>query len=307
MTSLADKYRPIALSEVRGNSNLKSIISRTLKKPQKPQTFLLQGVRGCGKTTLARIMAGRLGAVGRDLKELNISDMRGIDTARSIIENVGYMPVEGVSKVIILNEVHKATNEFQNAMLEKLEEPPQSVYFILCTTEPSKLLPTILSRCALRNYSIKPLSRRAMIELINYVLDREDVVWTEQHIIELVRVAAGIPREALILLDNLIDLEGKRLTKALNEIVVLTNELPIELIRAVNAGESWKAVGALLRRLGDNADVEVVRWTMLKYMRKVLLNNPSPQVAFTIECFEDSFAESGLAGLYLACYKALNL
>ena len=307
MPSLADKYRPTTFSEIRGNENLKSIISRTLKKENKPQTYILQGVRGCGKTTLSRIMAEKLGAVGRDIKELNISDMRGIDTARSIIENVGYMPVEGESKVIILNEVHRATGEFKDAMLEKLEEPPPNVYFILCTTEPQKLTKTVLSRCALKNYSVKKLKRRDMIQLVTDTLKAEEVVWERGQVSKLVRVVDGVPREALILLDTLIELKGRRLDKALNEIVILTDEVPIELIRAVNSRESWKTIGGLLRRLGSEVDVEGVRWTMLKYMRQVLLNNPSPEAAFTIECFEDSFAESGLAGLYLACYKALNL
>ncbi len=103
MSSLADKYRPKLFKQVKGNEQLVSIIQRTLKKEEKPQTYILQGTRGCGKTTLARIMANRLGAKGRDLKELNISDMRGIDTARQLIENVGYMPMESSSKVIILN------------------------------------------------------------------------------------------------------------------------------------------------------------------------------------------------------------
>jgi DNA polymerase-3 subunit gamma/tau len=192
-------------------------------------------------------------------------------------------------------------------MLEKLEEPPPDVYFILCTTEPEKLLATVRSRCTLKKYFIKPLRRRDMKELIVNVLEQEEVKWKTDNISQLIKVADGIPREALILLDSLIDLRSKALAKALEEVVRVTSELPIELIRAVNGQESWKSIRSILRSMGEEIDVEDVRWKMLKYMRKVLLDNPSPEVAHTIECFEDSFAESGLAGLYLSCYKALNL
>ena len=307
MTDLANKYRPTNFSEVRGNSSLKSIILRSLKKEDKPQCYILQGTRGCGKTTLARIMAEKLGAKGRDLKELNIASLRGIDTARSIEELVSYMPMDGGSKVIVLNEVHKATNEFFNAMLEILEEPPPNVYFILCTTEPHKVLPTIMSRCALRKFYVKPLKRREMQELVEEVLSEEDMEWKEKHIKQLVKMSEGIPREALILLDSLITLSGKRLTKAMDEIVRASDDLPIDLIRAINNKESWATIKVILKGLGEDIDVEQIRWKILKYMRKVLLDKPNAQTAFTIECFEDSFAESGLAGLYLACYKALNL
>jgi DNA polymerase-3 subunit gamma/tau len=306
MPSLADKYRPSKFSEVKGNEQLVSIIERTLKKKEKPQTYILQGTRGCGKTTLARIMAEKLGAKGRDLKEINVSDMRGIDTARQLIENVGYMPMESSAKVIILNEVHQATKDFQNAMLEKLEEPPPNVYFILCTTEPEKLLDTVRSRCALNKYRVKPLARRDMKALITSVLDEESAEWDVRQITKLIRLSDGIPREALILLDGLIDLQNRRLIKALEEIEKQTKELPIELARALTKRQSWKETARILQAL-EGEDVEGVRRLVLKYLRKVLLDNPSGEIAFTVECFEDNFYDSGMAGLILACYKSLNL
>ena len=306
MPSLADKYRPSEFKEVRGNEQLVNIIERTLRKKERPQTYILQGTRGCGKTTLARIMACELGAEGRDLKELNISDMRGIDTARQLIENVAYMPMESSAKVIILNEVHQGTKDFQNAMLEKLEEPPPNVYFILCTTEPIKLLDTVRSRCALLKYRVKPLTRRDMKVLITSVLDEEGADWDTRDISQLIRLAEGIPREALILLDGLIELQGRRLVKALEEIEKQSKELPIELARALTKRQSWKETVRILRAL-EGEDVEGVRRLVLKYLRKVLLDNPSGEIAFSVECFEDNFYDSGMAGLILACYKALQL
>jgi len=305
MASLANKYRPTVMSEVKGNDNLKSIIVRTLKKKDRPQTYILQGERGCGKTTMARIMAREFGGKGRDIREINISDMRGIDTARLLIESVGYAPLLSDSKVIILNEVHKATNEFQNAMLEKLEEPPANVYFILCTTDPGRLLKPVLSRCALRNYSVQPLRRREMKQLVLEVLAGENIKWRTEHITKLIKVVDGIPREALVLLDGLIELEEKRLTRALDELVNVVSELPVELVRAINGSAPWKEVARILKSL-EGTTPDDIRWVILKYMRKVLLDNPQPAKAHIIECFEDSFGDSGFAGLVLACYKAVH-
>ncbi|MCK5139866.1 MAG: AAA family ATPase [Thermodesulfovibrionia bacterium] len=306
MPSLADKYRPQEFAEVKGNEQLVSIIERTLKKKDKPQTYILQGARGCGKTTLARIMASKLGASGRDLKELNIADMRGIDTARLIIENVNYKPVEGEDKVIVLNECHMAMDTFDNAMLEVLEEPPPNVYFILSTTEPAKILKTVISRCALSKFRVKPLKRRELKELIIEVLACEEVEWNAESIIKLIKLSEGIPREALILLDSLIELKGRALDRALEEIQKQSRELPIELARAINTRQSWKEVARILKAL-EGEDVEGVRRLVLKYLRKVLLDNPSGDIAFAVECFEDNFYDSDMAGLILACYKSLQL
>lgn len=305
MPSLTDKYRPTEFSEVKGNRNLVSIIRRTLKKKMIPQTWILQGPKGCGKTTIARIMANELGAKGRDLYELNLSSMRGIDTARALIENLNYMPVESKSKVIILNECHKATNEFQNAMLEDTEEPPENVYFILCTTEPNKLLPTLVSRCTLKNYSVKTLRRGTLTNLVEEVLESEDKKWSESQIKKLVRVSEGTPREALKLLDILIDLKSGRLNKALSEIEHRTKELPIELARAITKGQSWKAVKAILVDL-EGEDVDGIRRLVLAYLSKVLMNNPSDRIGYAMECFEDSFIDSGMPGLILAAFKSIT-
>lgn len=306
MPSLADKYRPKTFKQVRGQEKLLSVLRRMLRKELKPQTYLLQGIRGCGKTTIARIMAKQLGAQGRDFKELNIADMTGIDTARQVIENVGYKPMESDCKVIVLNECHRATGNFQDAMLEKLEEPPENVYFILVTTEPHKLVDTIRSRCALAKYYIKPLTRRSMKEVVEHVLSCEDADWDVRQVNRLIRVSEGVPREALKLLDGLIGLKGNRLSKALREIEVQTKELPVQLARALNNRQPWSEIARILKELQEG-DAEAIRRIVVKYMGKVLLDNPNNETAFIVECFEDNFYDSGMAGLALACYKIVNL
>jgi DNA polymerase-3 subunit gamma/tau len=300
--SLALKYRPQTFEEVFGNSELIYAIKRLLDKEEIPQTFILQGERGCGKTTLARIIAQELGGEG-DTKEMNLADMRGIDTARRLVERSNYAPLRGSSKVYILDEVHMATKEFQNTMLKKLEEPPESVYFILCTTNPDKLISTVKSRCALRKHFVKSITRKEMFTLISRVLKKEKVTWEKEHIRTMAKLSAGVPREALILLDEFIDLEGDDLEEELNKVSTSHKELPIELARALYRKENWKVIASILK--GIEADAEDVRYLILDWMRKALLDRPNDYIALIIECFEDSFSESKNAGLALACYKVI--
>src|SRR3989304_2450876 len=150
------KFRPKDLSDIIGNRSIVTSLESILQSKDRPHAFLFTGKQGCGKTTLARILCKRLECSDHDLIEINISNNRGIDTARDIIQFAYVKPLDGRSRVYLLDEVHKSTNDFQNAILKVMEEPPEHLYFILCTTEPQKLLKTVISRCT--EYVVSPLA-----------------------------------------------------------------------------------------------------------------------------------------------------
>jgi len=298
-------YRPQSLEEFIGNEGVKESLQSVLGREDCPKTFLFAGPSGCGKTTLARIVAKTLGCSDMDLMEYNISNMRGIDTAREIITTCQYEPLHGDVKVIILNECHKATNDFQNAMLEILEEPPKSVFFILCTTEPEKLLKTIKTRSTL--YNVSTLRKHDMVKLLNWVLTSEGMEIAEKIKNSLLFSAEGCPRKLLVALDQIIDIQDEE--KQLEAIAESTLEetLVIELCRKIiennTPANKWKDLSTMLK--GIDQEAEGVRRAILGYLSSVLLNSKGDngkRIALIMSEFANNYYDSGKAGLVTSVY-----
>ncbi len=305
MCPLQLDYRPRTLEEFFGNTSLKEGLSLVLSRDTKPHTYLFSGPSGCGKTTLARIVAKMLCCDDMDLVEYNISNMRGIDTARDIISKSRYEPLYGDVRVIILNECHKATSEFQNAMLEILEEPPSKVYFILCTTEPEKLLKTVKNRASM--YTVSLLRKHEMIALILWILESEKKTLSEQIISAIQYAAEGCPRRALVILDQIIDLEGEEAQLDGITISSIGETLVIDICKKVLAKESgakrWADLSILLK--GIDQDAETVRRAILGYLGAALLNSKleeAQRIGLLMTDFLQNCYDSGKPGLSLFCF-----
>ena len=165
---IARKYRPQRFSDVVGQEHVTETLSHAIEQKRIAHAYLFCGPRGTGKTTIARIFAKCLNASGGpridfddndprvqeitegralDVLEIDAASNRGIEEIRGLRETVKYTPAAGKFKVYIIDEVHMLTKEAFNALLKTLEEPPEHVKFVFATTEPEKVLPTILSRC----------------------------------------------------------------------------------------------------------------------------------------------------------------
>ena len=304
--SLEEKYRPESFDQIVGNENMIEGLKTVLSRPTgKPHTFLLSGPKGCGKTTLAGIIAKELGCnLNFDFFNYNISEMRGIDTAREIISRCNLSPMGGKCKVYVLNEVHKATNEWQNAMLDILEKPQMHVYFILVTTEPEKLLKTVRDRTVA--YQVTTLTQMKIIGLLKSILEKEKVDWVSDKVLtEIAKSCEGGPRRAVKLLDQIIDLDTdeKMIQMIFDNSVSETTTL--ELCQALIKGKPWADVRTILNGLDIGKDAESIRYAILEYMCKVLLgNNANDRIADLISLFSESVMYSGRAGLVAQCYFA---
>lgn len=201
------KYRPKKFSEFFGNGEIVYVIKKLLKSGKLPQAMLFYGKSGVGKTTMARIIADKLGCVGDGYIELNNANMRGIDTMRTLIDVVQRPGLSGNRKVVVLDEFHQATVDAQNALLKMLEDIVPDVYFIICTTNVEGIISTVRTRCM--EFRFRPLGFDELRDLCAYVMGEEKIDVNDSVIDLLVRAADGSARKLLVDLYKVKDIEVK--------------------------------------------------------------------------------------------------
>jgi len=302
MASLDKKYRPKNFNAFVGNEEVvNSLKSHLSNRETFPSSILFKGHSGCGKTTLARIIAKKLKI--QEVIELNVADSRGIDDARTIIANLRFAPLVGTGKVIVLNECHEANKNFQDALLEVLEEPPANVHFFLCTTDPQKLLPAVMTRVT--PYLVRPLDDDQTKMLLRKVCKREKIKINPRMIKRISQASEGVPRSALLLLNEVKGLKSDEDKKEVIDNWSLDEHPGInKLCQAFLKGAAYKEVMKLAKDITE--DPERIRRAILNYMSKVLQNNPNQKAAFIMDNCWESWYWTGKAGLFLSCYHIVK-
>lgn len=272
-----NKYRPKTFDEVVGQKAIVETLKNAIRDDKIAHAYLFCGPRGTGKTSMARLFAKSLNChegVGHqcnecdsclsiingshpDVYEIDAASNSTVDSVRQLIENVNYQPLLSRYKIYIIDEVHNMSNAAFNALLKTLEEPPSFVIFILATTEPQKILPTILSR--VQRFDFSKVTNQDLVTNMKRVLDAEGIKYEEAALNLVASLSDGGVRDSLSLLDKVVSYAGKELTvNDVNEMLgLLSLNDELQLINLI----SQKKIDECLKLIKEKHDkgIDIIR------------------------------------------------
>lgn len=288
-------YRPQTFDEVAGQEHIVRTLKNALKTGKISHAYLFAGPRGTGKTTMAKLFAKALNCeegIGHqcnecknciaitegnhpDVLELDAASNNGVDEIRELIDKVKYGTILGKYKVYIIDEVHMLSTGAFNALLKTLEEPPEHVIFILATTEPHKILPTILSRC--QRYDFNKVSEEDIKERIRTILLNEDIEYNDEAIDLIVSLADGGMRDALSILEKVLAYSGNTLN--VNDVLDIfsleSKEEKIKLLNSIVDHNMNDVLDRLHNYIAKGTDIKRLTEDLLLILKDIVIYNTS--------------------------------
>ena len=284
-------YRPAKFSEVVGQDYIIKTLVNAIKNDKIAHAYLFAGPRGTGKTTIAKLFAKAINCENfdeescdkcenckaylegnhPDIIELDAASNNGVDDVREIIDQVPYAPLIGKYKVYIIDEVHMLTTQAFNALLKTLEEPPAHVIFILATTDPQKVIPTVLSRC--QRYNFSKISVYEIKKRTIEVLEAENIPYEEKAVEEIARMAEGGMRDALSILEQCLAYNPNevKLEDVENIFGLTSTPEEVELYKKVHSGEISEVVKTLREMYGKGMDTKRLAIDLIEIIKDVLI------------------------------------
>ena len=298
--ALARKFRPETFDQVVGQTHVTGTLRAALRKNKLSHAYLFSGPRGCGKTTVARLLAKGINclenregdpcgtcetcrAIARgnylDVLEIDAASNTGVDNIRELRDMAQYSPSEGSSRVFIIDEVHMLSKGAFNALLKILEEPPARVFFFFATTEPNKIPRTILSRC--QRFDFRLLNRDELAGRLNEIAAAEGVPLEATGLRLLVSLAEGSMRDGLSLLDQVVAGADGVIdeTAVVDAFGLVRSELFIELNEAVIARDSARAMRLVDDLAGSGQSLDAFARGVVANFRNLMILKIDPDLA----------------------------
>jgi DNA polymerase-3 subunit gamma/tau len=317
---LARKWRPQTFEEVVGQQSVIRTLQNAIDRSRIPHGIIFSGVRGVGKTTLARLVAKALNCqegptktpcnkcehcteitAGNaiDINEIDGASNRGIQEIRELKENIRFFPTKSRYKIIIIDEVHMLTTEAFNALLKTLEEPPEHVFFMFATTELHKVPITILSRC--QRYELQKVSSRELFTFFRKIAREEKVTISDWSLNIIVREAGGSVRDGLSLLDQIFSFGGTEITD--EDVIQVLGLVDSQVISSMAAAILNSDLATCLNILAETSsygvDLKRLANDLLYHFRALLICRISKEPEKLLDVPDLEFAEMRkIAGQY---------
>jgi len=309
---LARKWRPQTFEEVVGQQSVIRTLQNAIDRSRIPHGIIFSGVRGVGKTTLARLVAKALNCqegptktpcnkcehcteitAGNaiDINEIDGASNRGIQEIRELKENIRFFPTKSRYKIIIIDEVHMLTTEAFNALLKTLEEPPEHVFFMFATTELHKVPITILSRC--QRYELQKVSSRELFTFFRKIAREEKVTISDWSLNIIVREAGGSVRDGLSLLDQIFSFGGTEITD--EDVIQVLGLVDSQVISSMAAAILNSDLATCLNILAETSsygvDLKRLANDLLYHFRALLICRISKEPEKLLDVPDLEFAE----------------
>lgn len=287
------KYRPQTFYDLIGQEHITQALSNAIKLDRISHAYLFCGPRGTGKTSSARILAKSLNcqegptlkpcgkcpsciditnSTPMDVIEIDAASNRGVDDTQKIIEKIQYVPVHGKFKIYVIDEVHQLSSHSFNALLKTLEEPPENVIFILATTEPQKVLETVISRC--QRFDFKRITVEDIVKRLKFISEQENININDDALLAIAKSSAGGMRDSLSLLDQVSILDVSR-TITVDDIEALLGKISNEILYKIcdlifsqNIAECIKTLDEIYSK--GNEPIQIIT-NLIQYIRNLLI------------------------------------
>jgi DNA polymerase III subunit gamma/tau len=293
----ARKYRPQTFDDLVGQAHVSRTLKNAVAQNRLAHAYLFVGPRGVGKTSTARILAKSLNCVkgptvtpcgvcdncreiaagnSLDVIEIDGASNNSVEDVRQLRENVRYAPAKGRYKIYLIDEVHMLSAAAFNALLKTLEEPPEHVKFIFATTEPQKVLPTILSRC--QRFDLHRIPANLIAEHLQVIAKKEEIKLEPAAAHSIARGAEGGLRDAESMLDQLVAFCGEKITESdvLNVFGFTSEQTVSDLTRRILRGETPEAIDLLHAQCEAGKDMMRLLADLIAYLRDLLVFKAKP-------------------------------